>query len=244
MNNISITLYRNRNLIVTEYPSTISKMRGFLRGTAFFPGGQGLYIRDINNPPSFPVNGIMVLGQDFDNAKGFQDTIQNGDYDELNSKTWRNMLSIFTPSGINPSDCFFTNAIMGVRNTESNVGESPAFSAPVFLEQCRSFFLYQLNVQKPKLVIVLGTKVIQFLTPLSQRFNEWSPYGLKNFGARQNWILDNVSFESIPDYSTRFVFLIHPSMLMSNVRHIKFDDLKGIEAIYMLLRKAKENIQL
>ncbi|EKD26257.1 MAG: hypothetical protein ACD_79C01298G0002 [uncultured bacterium] len=244
MNETIEHLFQQLDEIVTAYPATICRMEGMLPGTAFFPGGQGLFIANPEHKPEFPFGKIMVLGQDFDNATGFRSTIQNGDYDELNTPTWRIMLPLLKNVGINLSTCFFTNAIMGVRNAEGNIGTSPAFNSPEFLQQCQDFFIHQLTIQKPKLVIVLGKNVARFLLPLSENFNAWKPCELSAFRQRQNWILNNVSFESITDYSARFLFLIHPSMLNSNVKRITYGTLSGKDAVHLLLRNAKAGLDL
>ncbi|EKD25918.1 MAG: hypothetical protein ACD_79C01444G0001 [uncultured bacterium] len=244
MNDTIQTLFQRRDEIITAYPESISRMEGMLLGTAFFPGGQGLFIENPQHEPEFPFGKIMVLGQDFDNATGFRDTIQKGVYDELDSKTWIYMRPLFEHAEINLYDCFFTNAIMGVRNTEGNIGTSPAFNSPEFLQQCRQFFIHQLTIQKPKLVIVLGKNVARFLMPISGDFNAWKPCELSYFRQRQNWILNNVSFESIPEYSARFLFLIHPSMLNSNVKRITYGTISGKDAVHLLLRNAKAGLDL
>lgn len=49
------------------YPSGAIPVPEAIAGTAFFPGGHGLWMEE--GAPSFPVGGIMVLGHDFHSGR-------------------------------------------------------------------------------------------------------------------------------------------------------------------------------
>ena len=100
-------------------------------GTAFFPGGCGLWRErpGVDLPP-MPLGKVMVLGQDFNNEKGYSKALQVGH--ELDIPTWRGsgrgrgLLGLLRDANISPTDCFFTNAYMGLRPAESsNKGPFP-----------------------------------------------------------------------------------------------------------------------
>lgn len=47
------------------YPKGVIRVPAPIAGTAFFPGGHGLWRPDVLKPlPEFPLGGIMVLGHD------------------------------------------------------------------------------------------------------------------------------------------------------------------------------------
>lgn len=100
------------------YPEGLTGFPGILTGQGFFPGGDGLWRDSPLDPPSnnYPVNGIMVLGNDFgclDNpnnsrSPGFRQWLNMG-YE--NPPTWK-IKETFRKAGLPPEQCFFTNAYL------------------------------------------------------------------------------------------------------------------------------------
>src|SRR5205823_522257 len=96
------------------YPRGVVPVHRAVTGTAFFPGGYGLWRRSTESQlPEFPVERTMVLGQDFDSEAGYLRTLLR-DGPESNA-TWRNLLPFLHEVGISPETCFFTNLFMGLR---------------------------------------------------------------------------------------------------------------------------------
>ncbi|MGI8741770.1 MAG: hypothetical protein ACR2NN_04205 [Bryobacteraceae bacterium] len=67
------------------YPPHVVPIKERIKGTAFFPGGSGLYLkgRELHGA-RFPFGGVMVLGHNFDAEIGFKKSYDNGEED-LNS---------------------------------------------------------------------------------------------------------------------------------------------------------------
>jgi len=140
------------------YPEGLTGFPGILPGQGFFPGGDGLRR---NNPafkeaPSFPAGDIMILGNDFgclDNpaprSPGFQQCLEIGFEDP---PTW-NIKDTLRKAGIQGELCFFTNAYLGLRTGTKPTGESPAAKNKSFKTTCQDFFRYQVEVQKPRLIV-------------------------------------------------------------------------------------------
>jgi uracil-DNA glycosylase len=119
-----------------------------------------------------PVGGVMVVGQDFYNVKGYMDLLARGR--ARSETTWRPLERVLKGAGVPLSQCFFTNLIVGLRETDSAEGRSPAFDDGDFIERCLVYFRQQLQAQQPRLVLTLGLQVPQALAPLSAELRRWS----------------------------------------------------------------------
>ena len=188
------------------YPHTMQQVDGSISETAFFPGGTGVFGGENN----LSTKHIMVLGQDFDCEANYKKSLDNGRENITQNATWRNLLVLFKQVGIDPIDCFFTNAIMGIRKGDKGTGKSPAFKDKVFIKECQELFLYQMEIQKPKIILVLGKHVAEFLAPTAKQLADWQ--SIKNFAGvdeagsqvKENVVFDNGLIASL-------VLLTHPS---------------------------------
>ena len=69
-----------------------------LAGTAFFPGGSGLWLGHSgswytpSDRPDMPEGKVMVLGHNFDSENGYKETKSLEVQHELDSHTWQNLL--------------------------------------------------------------------------------------------------------------------------------------------------------
>ena len=184
-------LFKVRKKVAPDQYGKVAPVKKMLAGTAFFPGGSGLwhtppkemlpsalqasYSFFVNSkPPTMPKKKIMVLGNDFGLTDGYKE-VRDNPYENLNSSsTWRNLLKLLHCTGIKPKNCFFTNAYMGLRITGKGTGQSPGAAGPEFVERCESFFLdKQIMVQKPRLILALGKHSIKFIAQLSPDLAEW-----------------------------------------------------------------------
>jgi len=116
--------------------------------------------------------------------------------------------------GINRQECFFTNAIMGMRNDDNSLGRSPAWKDIDFMEQCYTFFKTQMSEIKPKVVFILGKQVAHFV---------WKVYksNSDNIGDWERIKDVKVLFESGNFHKTignvKFIYMTHPSLRPSNI---------------------------
>src|SRR5690349_18686141 len=98
------------------YPIGVVPVPGRIAGTAFFPGGAGLWDAQVGKRlPRFPLGGVMVLGHDFDSVRSFNKSYaagteveRLGDGRYRTGATWRNLLPVLKGAGIAFDDCFFT----------------------------------------------------------------------------------------------------------------------------------------
>lgn len=117
-----------------SYPDGVKKIPKRLEGTAFFPGGWGLWNTRLHEfPPSLPIGGSLVVGHNFDSQAGYQRALPHGS--ELpTSATWRNLLAFLKHVGISPEQCFFTNAYVGLRAGDHAMGAFSGARNPEFVQ--------------------------------------------------------------------------------------------------------------
>lgn len=234
------------NLNKAEFPKEIVKNWKRLSGTAFFPGGDGVYKVNGDSKESFS---IMILGQDYDNECNFCALYGTKHQSEVENKnsTWVTLLKILRDDKvkINPEDCFFTNAIMGFRKQNSkNTGISKAFLKTNidFLGQNIKFFKYQLDIVKPKLIIGLGSQIPRFIGKCFSTDADLAVLSkIKSF--RELDMHDNFCQPVKINYKDNLIYLVfitHPSLYYVNSKK----RIKEGEVIseYDLLGKALGNI--
>ena len=226
---------------VKPYPDGVKCVPKVLSGTAFFPGGCGLWLDKtaswytLSDRPDMPTGEIMILGHNFDSEAGYRETQAVVGQHELNPKypTWRNLLELLQDAGIEPKNCFFTNAYMGLRKGERNTGKFPGARCPGFVERCRSFLNEQIEAQKPRLILTLGLEVPWFIEPLSSRLKAWRGYeSFKDLDAAGPLISD-VHFEGTSEQPITVVALVHPAA-PNREDTLKKRHYRGIEELSML----------
>lgn len=206
-----------RSLFVQPYPAGVVPVPGQIPGTGFFPGGHGLWQSD-TAPPVFPTGGIMILGHDFHNVAGYMRSLANGQED-VGSPTWRNLLTLLDATVIDPKECFFTNFFMGLRPGNSTTGPFPGSTDAEFVARCRLFFLHQLAVQRPRLILVLGNYVPAYLGQLSNSLSSWET--LRTFKSRDESaqsVIRDARFHATDDFCSNVVSLVHPSYRHINLK--------------------------
>jgi hypothetical protein len=211
MSTIIETLFREAGKLTYDEASGMMRVPRMM-GPGFFPGCTGLY----KSEDDFDSKPVMVLGQDFGNESvyGFLDL--RGEVDK--SVTWRHLKTLLSDIHIKPEQCFFTNAYMGLRKTDREVaGPVTALlkKAKGFADQCQTFFLYQLQVIKPELVLVMGKEPAGFIAEVfPDALGAWKEIGnLKDFYQKPDQISYEVEFEG---RKIQFLFAMHPSMSSSN----------------------------
>jgi hypothetical protein len=133
--------------------ATLSEL---IPGTAFFPGGAGLWRGSQPFgplPEFFPDNPIMFVGHNFDSARAYAVSKERGG--EAQSPFWKNLLAYLSHAGLEPGECFFSNALMGLK-PGSATGPMP--STPAYKDECQAFLHEQIRIVKPSLVVALGEK--------------------------------------------------------------------------------------
>ena len=137
------------------YPDALVPMPFELIGRGFFPGGDGLWrgqsaLREPSTHP-YPFDGIMFVGQDFGSQARYPRP--NSPWESGNA-TWRFLIKRIENSGIPGVSCFFTNALLGLRKVGSTVGQNPCIANGKYMDMCRAFLAYQIEILNPRLIVI------------------------------------------------------------------------------------------
>jgi hypothetical protein len=223
---------------VLPYPDGVIAVPEQIPCTSFFPGGTGLWCDKPGVIPPFPVGGVMVLGHDFHSEAGYESLRQNK-LNNLKSPTWENLLKFLQTIRIDIERCFFTNIYMGLREGKGATGNFPGASDPDFVKRCQGFFLTQLAMQKPSLILTLGAYVPPFLARLSPQLKVWATFGgFRKADANNVALISGVEFSVAGMGPCVLAAIVHPSFRKLNIRHRKWDSFSGEEAEVELVREA------
>ncbi len=151
-------LFEQMDLLVSSYGENAIRPVGRIDGTGFFPGGIGLWRGDLPHgtaPDIFPKNIVVFLGNNFGMVKDLDGCVHRG-VERLNVGAWKYLLEYQQVAGISPCDSFYTNVFTGLHpnSKKSNSGRMEA--GKVFEHQCRTFLVKQIEIVRPKLVVILG----------------------------------------------------------------------------------------
>jgi uracil-DNA glycosylase family 4 len=131
----------------------------------FFPLGLGILTDNNKTNRAVPTTeiqegGVMVLGNDFGTVSYVNTYVENPvkKIGETDSKTIRNLLK--EKVGINKNNTFFTNFYLGVRtNAKATMTKRVEELTEDYKEICYNFFVAQLNLLNPSIIICLGRDV-------------------------------------------------------------------------------------
>lgn len=228
---------------VRPYAAGVIELRARISGTAFFPGGLGLWQVDVMKP-LFPAQPVMILGHDFDSEVGFARSLQRGaeviaEGTHLRAgPTWRNLIALLKRARVDPVICFFTNAFIGLREGSRSTGAFSGWEDPSFVDRCRQFLSLQLRVVRPRVILTLGARVPEFIAPLSPELTKWksvrSLIELDRIGA----YVPEARFPDSFDGCCVVAALTHPSLRNSNVQRRSYGPLRGDQAECQMIRDA------
>ena len=107
-----------------------------------------------------------------------------------------------------------------------------------FLELCKKYFIEQLNVCKPKIIISLGTYVPLFLHSLfdDDNFDFFRKnISFKEIDNNNKSVLFNIKLKNYSQ-KVNIVFLTHPSLYFVNVRWRKYQGKEKMEAEIQMIK--------
>ena len=240
----------NKKLRAVEpYPAGICSFPEQVKGTTFFPGGQGLWFEASQEEmPNFPRNGVMVLGQDYDTRASYKNTLalsKNGNiHPAEKSPTWTNLLKFLKDAGISPQDCFFTNLFMGLRESGKSTGKFPGAKDKKFVQRCLDFLEEQIEIQRPALILTLGNIVPYTIALRSETLAPWRKCRTFAEYDKQGPVVHDVRFQNILNYPCAVVILTHPSMRSVNVWRRQYGEIKGNMAEIAMVKEAMTYIGL
>ncbi len=222
-----------------SYPDGVIPIPRRIPGTAFFPGGLGLWNTQPDElPPPVPIGGSIVVGHNFDSEAGFQRSFHHAG-ENLKSATWRNLLAFLKKVEISPAQCFFTNAYVGLRAGNRAMGAFPGARDHDFVCWCRDFLLEQLRLIQPQLILTLGVHVPGFLASLSPELKSaWSGVtGLRMLDERGVALVYPSTFSGVLRPAA-VVALTHPAYRRLNVKSRRYGNLQGDAAEQALVKDA------
>jgi hypothetical protein len=174
MNTDISRLRQNMFDTISPYPSNCFGFEGrrIMAGTAFFPGGDGLWKGNGIIESTLPIGGVLFLGSDW----GDNDSYDEDGESEADGRTLGGLLKILRQIEIPLDQIFFTNAWPCLRAGRRSVGGiAPGAKDREFTSRCKAFFLHTLELMRPKLVVPLGTLPTSFIASLTPE--EPSPWG-------------------------------------------------------------------
>lgn len=214
---LSEMLFEKMKKTIKNYPILLVPITNKrLKGTAFFPAGDGVYKEKNESIKNYYQ--IMVVGQDYDNEDNYEKVQKLPNQSELDNKntTWRNLIKILGKDIV--KQCFFTNAIMGLRvgNTK-NTGVSVAFKKgnEQFLNENISFFKEQVRVMQPEIIICFGAQIPRFIGkcfpdkfPDLNKIKSFKQLDYSDFKDQNKLFFD--------EKSIKIIFITHPSLYYVN----------------------------
>jgi uracil-DNA glycosylase len=226
-----------------DYPAGVVPISSRIPGTAFFPGGSGLWATHAGQPlPPMPIGGVMVLGHNFDSETGFADSLARG-IERMNGPTWGTLRKLFARASVPMERCFYTNAFMGLKAGTKATGTFPGARDPDFVRCCQTFLLEQIRTQQPQLILTLGAQAPRVIAPLaSELASHWSDVSsLLDVDNRSAALVSPVHFAGLSRPVT-VAALTHPSQRPLNVGRRIYGDNTGDAAELELLRDALAHV--
>jgi hypothetical protein len=199
---------------IAPYPAGVVPVPTCIKGTAFFPGGTGLWDTQPHGPlPPMPMGKVMIVGQDFSSEVDYYHCQAHGS-ENLKTPTWRNLLWLLAQVHIPAHACFFTNMFMGLRAGNAKLtGRFPGARSRDFVHQCQTFLGAQVAAQRPRLILTLGVHVPALMAPLSEDLAGWAH--CKRFRALDLYgppLLPAVHFPEPVHVTATVVALTHPCL--------------------------------
>ena len=209
--NETVTQLREHLKAVAPYPKGCVGFDGkaTMNGTAFFPGGDGLWKPQPGDEPEFPFGGTLVLGSDFGDVAWYDAQLESENpwRQEIDGPTWRGLSNLFALAGIARGEAFYTNAWPVLREGDEPVkGGIPGAQDRDFTARCIAFFKKTLEIMKPALIIPLGVAPTRFVGMAAG--NAW---------ANASTWKDIDAMPLASAFGAKIVPVVHPSM--PNRRH-------------------------
>lgn len=209
-----------------------------LPGLGVFPGGSGIVDWEPNDSAG---TRVMVIANDYYSLSGYE-RLRSARVGENKSDTfWRSLEHLLGDACVPLRSCFFTNAIMGLRCHDSVTGPSPGFRCPDFRTACTKFFVRQVEVVQPDVILALGTYAPRVMAPVCrgmESLRSWPGYSILD--SRGLALLERLSIGPHEVAVHAAAMLLHPSLRPPNVWRRRFNDRTGHEAEVQLVKRAME----
>ncbi len=200
------------------YPAGIAPAAMGIPGPAFFPGGTGVLSGPDEAGRCLPKGGTMIVGHNFGTVADYERAIRRG-REHRDSRTWQALLPFLAACGIDPLQCFFTNALLGLLIGGSSMGSHPGHQDKAFRRACADVLRALIALQRPSLILVCGMPAAAFMAEVDPAMAQWA-------GARRFADLDQVGpVQRAGEVSAAVI--THPSYRRLNVHRRRFGALTG-----------------
>lgn len=164
---------------IESYPlGTCALADGYPKAVrGFFPVASGSFHNGCIDTP-IATRKVMFVGQDW-GSEANRKALEDDPNSDIESGTGLILLKLLTEEGIGIQlkDCFFTNALFGVRTETKNTGPSPGWKDTKFVNQCASALRIQIELIQPKAIVCLGRDAPWLLAKLYSECKVWQSPG-------------------------------------------------------------------
>ena len=135
---------------------------------------------------------------------------------DIKTGTGKNLLDLLDEAKIPLEECFFTNALWGVRTGKTNTGASPGWKDPAFVGSCAAALKLEIEVVRPRGLVCLGRDAPGLLKDLVSECDPWTTKkSFKNIDQAGLGVIDVISLAGV-DVAA---ILLHPSFRRVNLKH-------------------------
>jgi hypothetical protein len=152
--NTSQRLIEARDRMVKDY-GTIIPVREMTEKVSPFPGGTGFLAGEPGD------RDYMFLLNNYSGG----DTLHRRE--NYRSAFWETLCTYLNGAAIGREEVFLTNYYMGAKPGKSN-GDIVSFGGELFGKECRGFFLEQVRLTNPKIIVACGGEVWPALADLDE----------------------------------------------------------------------------
>ena len=211
-----------------------------IEGKGFFPVVSGSFysecLMEEITPRKFR---LMFVGQDWGCKKDLED-LKKTETDIINydisSATGKNLKELLGKIPIPLEYCFFTNVIFGVRDRETNTGNSPAWENKDFRKKCEEALRKQIEVIKPEGIVCLGLVAPRILKELIPECGKWADRKFETIDKNGDSVLYPITHPTIKIAA----ILLHPSFRAVNLRRRKYKEFEKEKAEIEILKYVRK----
>lgn len=218
--------------LVRIYPKGMCKLQLDypISGCGFFPVVSGSFHSECLSKTIKPRK-LMFIGQDWGCEDNLSALVRNKDAD-IKSGTGKILLDLLNETEIPLEECFFTNALFGVREGTTNTDTSPGWKDPKFVSDCAEALKAQIAAVRPRGIVCLGLEAPVLLAGLVSECAPWKKAeSFKEIDSNGHTV---VSVTSLPGIDVAAI-LLHPSFRQPNLRHRSYRGLVKQEAELKIL---------
>ena len=224
-----------------NYPNGMCAIpeRAPVEGCGFFPVASGSF-----HNGSLTENiqrKLMFVGQDWGGVKGVMSLAKDPNAD-MKSATARNLHALLEAAGIPLKECFFTNALFGVRSAGKKItGPSPGWKDKKFCQRCENALRIQIQKIQPKAIVSLGRDAPDLLVEIVEKCRPWK--SAKSFVQIDTDGYALIDLDPAEHDLKAAAILLHPSYRHIHARHRKFTGKNGNAAEIGMLNALWEKVK-